>query len=77
MARKARTTTRPRAKAKPKVQNRLVKSLSGILAILILLVGLFKLGIIGTLVMGLFELIGGETAPELMVVASIYCLGLT
>lgn len=77
MARKARTTTRPRAKAKPKVQNRLVKSLSGILAILILLVGLFKLGIIGTLVMGLFELIGGETAPELMVVAIIYCLGLT
>ena len=77
MARKARTTTRPRAKAKPKVQNRLVKSLSGILAILILIVGLFKLGIIGTLVMGLFELIGGETAPELMVVAIIYCLGLT
>lgn len=77
MARKARTTTRPRAKAKPKVQNRLVKSLSGILAILILLVGLFKLGIIGTLVMVLFELIGGETAPELMVVAIIYCLGLT
>lgn len=77
MARKARTTTRPRAKAKPKVQNQLVKSLSGILAILILLVGLFKLGIIGTLVMGLFELIGGETAPELMVVAIIYCLGLT
>ena len=77
MARKARTTTRPRAKAKPKVQSRLVKSLSGILAILILLVGLFKLGIIGTLVMGLFELIGGETAPELMVVAIIYCLGLT
>lgn len=77
MARKARTTTRPRAKTKPKVQNRLVKSLSGILAILILLVGLFKLGIIGTLVMGLFELIGGETAPELMVVAIIYCLGLT
>ncbi|WP_069776086.1 DNA translocase FtsK [Limosilactobacillus fermentum] len=77
MARKARTTTRPRAKAKLKVQNRLVKSLSGILAILILLVGLFKLGIIGTLVMGLFELIGGETAPELMVVAIIYCLGLT
>ena len=77
MARKARTTTRSRAKAKPKVQNRLVKSLSGILAILILLVGLFKLGIIGTLVMGLFELIGGETAPELMVVAIIYCLGLT
>lgn len=77
MARKARTTTRPRVKAKPKVQNRLVKSLSGILAILILLVGLFKLGIIGTLVMGLFELIGGETAPELMVVAIIYCLGLT
>lgn len=77
MARKARTTTRPRAKAKTKVQNRLVKSLSGILAILILLVGLFKLGIIGTLVMGLFELIGGETAPELMVVAIIYCLGLT
>ena len=59
------------------MQNRLVKSLSGILAILILLVGLFKLGIIGTLVMGLFELIGGETAPELMVVAIIYCLGLT
>lgn len=77
MARKARTTTRSRAKAKPKVQNQLVKSLSGILAILILLVGLFKLGIIGTLVMGLFELIGGETAPELMVVAIIYCLGLT
>lgn len=77
MAHKARTTTRSRAKAKPKVQNRLVKSLSGILAILILLVGLFKLGIIGTLVMGLFELIGGETAPELMVVAIIYCLGLT
>lgn len=77
MARKARTTTRSRAKAKPKVQDRLVKSLSGILAILILLVGLFKLGIIGTLVMGLFELIGGETAPELMVVAIIYCLGLT
>lgn len=77
MARKARTTTRPRAKTKPKVQNRLVKSLSGILAILILLVGLFKLGIIGTLVMGLFELIGGETAPELMVVVIIYCLGLT
>ena len=49
MARKARTTTRSRAKAKPKVQNRLVKSLSGILAILILLVGLFKLGIIGTI----------------------------
>lgn len=72
MVRKKRTT-----KTRPKVQNRLVKSLAGILAILVLLVGLFRLGIIGTLTLGLFELIGGESAPELMVVAILYCLGLT
>lgn len=44
----------------------MVPRLSGLLLSLLLLVGLFQLGIIGNLVLGVFILVGGGAAPLLM-----------
>lgn len=56
---------------------RIIFSLSGILVILLTLLGLFRLGLIGQWVYDLFMILGGQSYFVLMLVLIIYCLGLS
>lgn len=70
--RRRRTTT----SAKQRDQ-RIVLSLSGILVILLTLLGMFRLGIIGQWVYDLFMIVGGQSYYVLMLVLLVYCLGMS
>lgn len=67
---------RTNASAKQRDQ-RIIFSLSGILVILLTLLGLFRLGLIGQWVYDLFMILGGQSYFVLMLVLIIYCLGLS
>lgn len=80
MARKAAHRRRPkqrrnRTNSRSK-NNRLMGSLTGILIILLTLTGMFQLGIIGNLVLGLYKMLVGQSYLLLMVIVMLYSCGL-
>ena len=70
--RKRRAAKKPR-RAKASAQPQLTRHLGGLLVALVLVVGAFQLGLIGQVVLGSFQLLGGQSAYFLLVVG----LGLT
>lgn len=80
MAAKKKTRKRQTTKRKPKNSTKYdsaLNNLLGIVIILLMLLGLFNLGAIGTLVANLFRIIVGQTYPLMLVIITIYAVGLT
>lgn len=75
MVRKKRTATR-RRHTKKKSHN-MIDNLVGIIISFLMLIGLFRLGIIGQLISGLFAIFVGETNPLAMGIVLIYGLSFT
>ena len=65
---------RPRRSSSAK-QHRLINNLVGLIVVLLMLVGLFKLGALGALIQGIFKLLVGASYPVLMLVVLLYGLG--
>ena len=59
--RKRRAAKKPR-RAKASAQPQLARHLGGLLVALVLVVGAFQLGLIGQVVLGSFQLLGGQSA---------------
>ena len=80
MARKGSTKTRTRKKrtssSRGKKNNSLVGSLSGALIILLTLTGMFQLGVLGSLVLGIYKMLVGQSYLLLMIIVLLYSLGL-
>ena len=76
MAQRKKTSKRrrPRRSSNAK-QHRLANNLAGIAVILLILVGLFKLGALGAVIQGLFKLLVGASYPVLMLIVLLYGLG--
>ncbi|MCD7120492.1 DNA translocase FtsK [Limosilactobacillus agrestis] len=72
MARRKRASSR-RQRGK-KQQYRLIDNLLGIIACLLMLVGLFNLGILGTFIDNCFKIFVGESFPVAMIIAFLYGL---
>ena len=80
VAAKKKTRKRQTTKRKPKNSTKYdsaLNNLLGIVIILLMLLGLFNLGAIGTLVANLFRIIVGQTYPLMLVIITIYAVGLT
>lgn len=77
MARKKRSSTRRRKTSTKKSQVRIVDNLVGIILSFLMLIGLFNLGIIGQLLVGIFSLVVGKTYPVAMILVLISGLSLT
>ncbi|MBB1078529.1 DNA translocase FtsK [Limosilactobacillus sp. STM2_1] len=76
MARRKRTSSR-RTKGparKKKQQYRLIDNLIGLIICLLMLVGLFNLGILGTFLDNCFKIFVGETYPIAMIIVFLYGL---
>lgn len=80
MARRGSTKTRTRKKrtssSRGKKNNSLVGSLSGALIILLTLTGMFQLGVLGSLVLGIYKMLVGQSYLLLMIIVLLYSLGL-
>lgn len=76
MARKKRATPR-KTRRKKTNDDRIERHLGGLLVTLLLLVGLFNLGLIGGLVFGFFKIIGGNSAIFLMIIGIFLALWIT
>ena len=80
MARKGSTKTRTRKRrtssTRGKKNNSLVGSLSGALIILLTLTGMFQLGVLGSLVLGIYKMLVGQSYLLLMIIVLLYSLGL-
>ncbi|MBB1095240.1 DNA translocase FtsK [Limosilactobacillus sp. BG-MG3-A] len=72
MARRKRASSR-RQRGK-KQQYRLIDNLLGIIACLLMLVGLFNLGILGTFIDNCFKIFVGESFPVAMIIVFLYGL---
>lgn len=77
MARKKRSSTRRRKTSTKKSQVRIVDNLVGIILSFLMLIGLFNLGIIGQLLVGIFSLAVGKAYPVAMILVLISGLSLT
>ena len=77
MARKKRSSTRRRKTSTKKSQVRIVDNLVGIILSFLMLIGLFNLGIIGQLLVGIFSLVVGKAYPVAMILVLISGLSLT
>lgn len=77
MARKKRSSTRRRKTSTKKSQVRIVDNLVGIILSFLILIGLFNLGIIGQLLVGIFSLAVGKAYPVAMILVLISGLSLT
>lgn len=76
MARRKKTSSR-RQKSSPrskKQQYRLIDNLMGIIICLLMLVGIFNLGVLGTFLDNCFKIFVGETYPLAMVIVFLYGL---
>ncbi len=73
--RKKKNNRRRRVNRSSKKQRRLVDNLLGIIVALLMLVGLFKLGALGTLISGIFKLLVGTAYPILMLIVFLYAVG--
>ena len=80
MARKGSTKTRTKKKGtsstRGKKNNSLVGSLSGALIILLTLTGMFQLGVLGSLVLGIYKMFVGQSYLLLMIIVLLYSIGL-
>lgn len=80
MARKGSTKPRTRRKrqraSRSSRSNSLVGSLLGILVILLTLTGMFQLGVLGSLVLGVYKMLVGQSYLLLMMIVILYSLGL-
>lgn len=73
----ARKSSRPKRRKTPRTkQHRLVDNLVGVIICLLILVGLFKLGALGTLIQSIFKLLVGASYPLAMLIVLIYSLGM-
>lgn len=73
-SRKRKTTRKPSHKSK---YDSALNNLLGIVIILLMLLGLFNLGAIGTLVANMARVIVGQTYPLMLAIITIYAIGLT
>ncbi|WP_137597158.1 FtsK/SpoIIIE family DNA translocase [Paucilactobacillus kaifaensis] len=73
-SRKRKTTRKTNNKNK---YDSALNNLLGVVIILLVLLGLFNLGAVGTLVANMFRVIVGQTYPVMLVVIAIYAIGLT
>ncbi|WP_251547034.1 FtsK/SpoIIIE family DNA translocase [Limosilactobacillus caecicola] len=80
MARKASSKRRSQTKRTRSTKNRkgnhLAGSLLGVLIILLTLTGMFQLGAIGTLVLGVYKMLVGQSYLLLMLIVVLYSIGL-
>lgn len=76
MAQRKKTNKRRRPRRSSNArQHRLINNLAGIIVVLLMLVGLFKLGALGAVIQGIFKLLVGAGYPILMLVVLLYGLG--
>ncbi|MCQ2569502.1 MAG: DNA translocase FtsK [Limosilactobacillus sp.] len=76
---KKRATKSRRKRTSPKtppIDQRVIRALSGILIILLTLLGLFNMGSFGRLIRGGYQIIGGQAMYLIMAVVLFDCLGL-
>ena len=71
MARKKRSGTGRRRTVSKKSQARIVDNLVGIILAFLMLIGLFNLGAIGQLLIGLFNILVGRSYPVVMILVLI------
>lgn len=80
MAKKKTRATRSRrkrtSKATPPVDQRVIRALSGILMVLITLLGLFNMGSFGRIIRGLYQMLAGQALYLIMAMVLFDCLGL-
>lgn len=77
MARKKRSGTGRRRSASKKGQTKIVANLVGLILVLLMLIGLFNLGVIGQLLVRIFSVLVGKSYPVVMVLALISGIALT
>ncbi|MBB1062369.1 FtsK/SpoIIIE family DNA translocase [Limosilactobacillus fastidiosus] len=77
MARKKRSGTGRRRTVSKKGQTRIVDNLVGIILAFLMLIGLFNLGAIGQILVGLFSFLVGRSYPVAMILVLISGLSLT
>lgn len=77
MARKKRSGTGRRRSASKKGQTKIVANLVGLILALLMLIGLFNLGVIGQLLVRIFSVLVGKSYPVVMVLALISGIALT
>lgn len=73
---KRKASRRTKGQSTSAKQHRLINNLIGMIICLLLLVGLFDLGALGTLIQSLFKLLVGASYPLAIIIALIYSLGL-
>lgn len=77
MARKKRSGTGRRRSASKKGQAKIVANLVGLVLAFLMLIGLFNLGVIGQLLIGIFSVLVGKSYPVVMILALISGISLT
>lgn len=77
MARKKRSGTGRRRSASKKGQAKIVANLVGLILAFLMLIGLFNLGVIGQLLVGIFSILVGKSYPVVMALALISGIALT
>ena len=77
MARKKRSGTGRRRSTNKKGQAKLVANLVGLILTFLMLIGLFNLGVIGQLLVGIFSVLVGKSYPVVMILALISGISLT
>lgn len=76
MAQRKKTTKRRRSRrGSAAKQHRLINNLVGIIVVLLMLVGLFNLGVLGAVIQGAFKLLVGASYPVLMLIVLLYGFG--
>ena len=76
MAQRKKTTKRRRSRrGSAAKQHRLINNLVGIIVVLLMLVGLFNLGVLGAVIQGAFKLLVGASYPALMLIVLLYGFG--
>lgn len=75
MAQRKKTSRRRHRRSSTGKQHRLINNLSGIIVVLLMLVGLFDLGALGAVIQGGFKLLVGASYPVLLVVVLVYGFG--
>ena len=77
MARKKRSGTGRRRSASKKGQAKIVANLVGLILAFLMLIGLFNLGVIGQLLVGIFSILVGKSYPVVMALTLISGIALT
>lgn len=77
MARKKRSGTGRRRSASKRGQAKIVANLVGLILAFLMLIGLFNLGVIGQLLVGIFSILVGKSYPVVMALALISGIALT